>query len=134
MAAIWVGAGSIVASTLYAPACATLTAASSILLYISYDMPTAAGILAHGKKRNKMGPFDLGGRKYKAIGVITIVGVLALIYAGVQPPNQAALPVTLGTIVLLFIAEHAGVKKKFLAPPLTLAAKASFAKEPKTKK
>lgn len=131
VAAIWVGAGATVASTLYAPAYTTLTAASIILLYISYVMPTAAGILVHGKKWNKMGPFDLGGRKYKTIGVITIVGVIALVYAGVQPPNQAALPVTLGTIVLLFIAWHAGVKKRFPGPPLALAAQASEVKEPR---
>lgn len=118
VSAIWVGAGSTVASTWYTPAYTTLTAASIILLYLSYVMPTAAGILAHGKTWNKMGPFNLGGRQYKAIGCVTIVGVLALVYAGVQPPNQAALPVTIGTIVLLTVAWHAGIKKRFLGPPL----------------
>ena len=42
----------------------------------------------------KIGPFDLGGPLYKSIGVIAILGMLALIYAGVPPPNEKALPVT----------------------------------------
>ena len=36
-----------------------------------------------------MGPFDLGALAYKGIGVISILGLLALIYAGVQPPNPS---------------------------------------------
>ena len=131
VAAIWIGGGATVASTLYAPAYTTLTAASIILLYISYVMPTAVGIFTYGKSWTKMGPFDLGGPAYKAIGVITICGVFALIYAGVQPPNLPALPVTVGTVVLLAIAWHAGVKKSFRGPPVSLAAQVVEADKPK---
>ncbi len=121
VAAIWVGAALAVASTLYAPAYTTLTVACVIMLYISYVMPTAVGIFAYGKSWTKMGPFDLGGPLYKTIGVIAILGVLAVIYAGIQPPNEKALPVTAITTILLVAAWHLGVKKKFAGPPVIVA-------------
>jgi amino acid transporter len=118
VAGIWVGATAAVACTLYAPAYTTLTMACVIMLYISYVMPTVVGIFAYGKKWTRMGPFDLGGPLYKAIGVIAILGVLAIIYAGIQPPNEKALPVTAITAVLLIVAWHLGVKKTFRGPPI----------------
>lgn len=118
--AIWTGAFATVASTLYSRAYTTLTAGAIILLYISYVMPTGVGIFAYGKSWKKMGPFNLGALAYKGIGVISILGLLALIYAGVQPPNDAALPVTVVATALLFIGWHAGVKKQFAGPPVAL--------------
>ncbi len=118
VAGIWVGATAAVACTLYAPAYTTLTVACVIMLYISYVMPTIVGIFAYGKSWTKMGPFDLGGALYKGLGVIAVLGVVALIYAGIQPPNEKALPVTAITAVLLVAAWHLGVKKKFAGPPM----------------
>jgi amino acid transporter len=127
VAAIWLGSAFAVACTLYAPAYTTLTVACVIMLYISYVMPTIVGIFAYGKTWTKMGPFDLGGPLYKAIGVIAILGVLALIYAGIQPPNEKALPVTGITAVLLAVAWHLGVKKKFAGPPMIAEVKSAVA-------
>ena len=118
VAAIWVGSVAAVACTLYAPAYTTLTVACVILLYISYVMPTIVGIFAYGKTWTKMGPFDLGGPVYKTIGVIAIMGVLALIYAGIQPPNEKALPVTLVTALFLAVSWQLGIKKTFRGPPV----------------
>ncbi|MEP6668345.1 MAG: amino acid permease [Chthoniobacter sp.] len=118
VAAIWIGSAAAVACTLYAPAYTTLTVACVIMLYISYVMPTIVGIFAYGKSWTKMGPFDLGPALYKGIGVIAILGVVALIYAGIQPPNDKALPVTAITAVLLFVSWHLGVKRKFAGPPM----------------
>jgi amino acid transporter len=118
VAGIWVGAIASVACTLYAPAYSTLTVACVIMLYISYVMPTVVGIFAYGKTWTKMGPFDLGGALYRAIGVVAILGVLAVIYAGIQPPNQKALPVTAITAILLAVSWQLGVKKTFRGPPV----------------
>jgi amino acid transporter len=115
--AIWAAAALAVACTLYAPAYSTLTAACVIFLYISYVMPTAAGIFAYGKTWKTMGPFDLGGPIYRLAGVIAVLGVVILIYAGIQPPNDAALPVTAVTVVLLVVTWFAGVRKVFAGPP-----------------
>jgi len=117
VAAIWLTAFLAIASTVYAPAYTTLTTACVIFLYLSYVMPTAVGIFAYGKTWKKMGPFDLGATVYKITGVISVLGVAALVWAGIQPPNGAALPVTGGLAVLLFFVWHLGVKKVFLGPP-----------------
>jgi amino acid transporter len=116
--AIWAASTLAVASTLYAPAYTTLTAACVIFLYISYIMPTMVGIFAYGKSWTKMGPFDMGAARFKTLGVISIVGVVLVIYAGIQPPNQPALPVTAGAVVLLVIAWFAGIRKIFAGPPM----------------
>jgi amino acid transporter len=115
--AIWAGAALTVACTLYTPAYSTLTTACVIFLYISYVMPTAAGIFAYGKTWKTMGPFDLGGPLYRLIGVIAVLGVAILIIAGVQPPNDAALPVTAITIVLLVVTWYGGIRKVFAGTP-----------------
>jgi hypothetical protein len=119
--AVWLTAALTVASTIYAPAYTTLTAACVIFLYLSYVMPTLVGVFAYGKRWKKMGPFDLGGPLYKLTGGISILGVAALVWAGVQPPNGAALPVTAGLAVVLILAWHLGVKKTFRGPPVLLA-------------
>ena len=53
-------------------------------------------------------------------GVISIIGVAALIWAGIQPPNALALPVTAGLAVLLTLSWHLGIKKSFQGPPSVL--------------
>ena len=93
--AIWAVAGLVILSTLYAPAYSTLTTSSVIFLYVSYAMPSAAGFFAYGKTWTKMGPFDLGQGLFKLLAVLSVLGVLVLIWIGVQPPNEKALPVTL---------------------------------------
>jgi hypothetical protein len=81
-------------------------------------MPTLMGIFAYGKTWTKMGPFDMGPTLFKAIGAVSVLGVLLIIYAGIQPPNDKALPVTAVTIVVLLAAWHLGMKKLFAGPPL----------------
>ena len=119
-AAIWLVALLTIATTIYSPAYTTLTTACVIFLYISYVMPTVMGIFAYGKTWTKMGPFDLGAPVYKITGVISIIGVAALIWAGIQPPNALALPVTAGLAVILTLSWHLGIKKSFQGPPSVL--------------
>ncbi len=123
VAAIWTGALLAVACTLYAPAYTTLTVACVIMLYISYVMPTMVGIVAYGKSWQRMGPFDLGSTVYRALGAVAVLGVIVLIYAGIQPPNQKALPVVAITIGLLLAAWHLGIKKTFAGPPMLFSEK-----------
>lgn len=129
VAAIWVGATAAVSCTVYAPAYTTLTVACVIMLYISYVMPTLVGIFAYGKTWTKMGPFDMGAKVYKGIGIVAVLGVLAVIFAGIQPPNDKALPVTFGTALLLFVSWHLGVKNSFAGPPV-IAQEAPELEEP----
>jgi amino acid transporter len=123
--AIWTTAILSIACTLYAPAYSTLTTACVIFLYISYVMPAAVGFFAYGKTWTKMGPFNLGPTLYKSLAVVSVLGVVLLVWIGIQPPNEKALTVTLTTAVLLVACWHLGVKKVFKGPPVT-ALKSAF--------
>ena len=118
VAAVWTTALLAIASTLYAPAYATLTMACVIFLYISYVMPIAAGFFKIGTAWTRMGPFSLGTKLFKTLAVVSLLGVLALVWIGVQPPNEKALTVTLVTCGLLFVSWFAVVRKTFRGPPL----------------
>jgi amino acid transporter len=120
--AIWTTAALAIASTLYAPAYSTLTAACVIFLYISYVMPTLVGLLALGRTWTRMGPFSLGVRTYRALGVLSLAGVGLLIWIGVQPPNEKALSVMVGTAILLAAAWWLGVRRFFRGPSATAIA------------
>jgi len=124
VAAIWTTALLAIASTLYAPAYATLTMACVIFLYISYVMPTAAGFFRIGTTWSRMGPFRMPGSLFRFLALVSVMGVLALVWIGVQPPNEKALTVTVGTAVLLTAAWWLGVRKAFKGPPLTSTSKA----------
>ncbi|MBK9991019.1 MAG: amino acid permease [Verrucomicrobia bacterium] len=134
VAAIWTTAALALASTLYAPAYSTLTTACVIFLYISYVMPTAAGFFTFGKSWTKMGPFNIGATAFKALAVVSVLGVALLVWIGVQPPNDKALTVTLVTTGLLVATWWLGVRKSFRGPPVMSAtattSKSGFSTEP----
>jgi amino acid transporter len=117
VAAIWTTVALAFASTLYTPAYTTLTTACVIFLYLSYVMPAAAGFRAYGRSWKRMGPFDLGGRLYRAVAAASLAGVVLLVWIGVQPPNEKALTVTLSAMALLVAAWWFGVRRRFRGPP-----------------
>jgi amino acid transporter len=101
---------------LYSPAYSTLTTAGVIFLYISYVMPSAAGFFVYGKSWTTMGPFSLGRPLFRLLAIISVLGVLLLLWIGVQPPNQKALTVTAAALALLTIIWRSGVRKFFRGP------------------
>jgi amino acid transporter len=119
VAAIWLTAVLAIGSTLYAPAYSTLTTACVIFLYISYVMPTVAGFFTFGKQWTKMGPFNLGAGVFKSLAVVSVAGVMVLVWIGVQPPNDQALTATLVAVGVLTVAWWAGVRRVFKGPPVT---------------
>ncbi len=114
--AIWVSAALALVATLYADAFFVLAAGSAVLLYLSYAMPIAAGILAEGKTWTHKGPFDLKGLS-KPIGVLAVIGALVLAWTGFQPPNDKVLYVTVGLIVALVVLWFALERRRFQGPP-----------------
>jgi amino acid transporter len=115
---LWTVAALVILSMLYAPAYSTLTTAGVIFLYVSYVMPTAAGFFAYGKRWTKMGPFTLGKSVFKTLAVISVLGVILLLWIGVQPPNGKALIVTLATVGSLVAGWWLGVRTVFRGPPI----------------
>ncbi|MCX8253088.1 MAG: amino acid permease [Beijerinckiaceae bacterium] len=119
--AIWLGVVLAIASTLYSPAFAALAAGCALFLYLSYAMPIGAGLLAIGKSWTTFGPFTLGVW-YKPLAAITVVGVLILLYAGLQPPNDIIQNYAIGVGVLLVVLWFGLERRRFKGPPIGSAA------------
>ena len=94
----------------------TIAAVCTIFLYISYVLPTVAGLIAYGRTWTRMGPWQLGGW-YKPLAVIAAVGCLFLIVIGMQPPNEQAFWIVGGVVVLLAATWFAFERKRFQGPP-----------------
>lgn len=115
--AIWTAAAAAIVATLYGDAFLVLATGCAVLLYISYIMPVAAGIMAEGKTWAHKGPFDLKGLS-KVIAALATVGGLVLVWVGIQPPNDKVLYLIVGMgIVLLLLWWVAGVRTSFQGPP-----------------
>ncbi|WP_284317093.1 amino acid permease [Labrys miyagiensis] len=120
VAAIWLGAVLSVAATLYSPAFAALAAGCALFLYVSYAMPIAAGLLAEGKTWTEFGPFRLGIWS-KPLGIIAVLGVLVLMYAGIQPPFDILINYAIGLVVLLLVLWFGIEARRFKGPPIGAA-------------
>jgi amino acid transporter len=90
-----------------------------IFLFLSFTVPIALGLFAHGTaKWNKMGPWDLGAGLFKLTAVLSILGMALIFYLGVQPPNDMALTITVGFLVLTAIIWFVFENKRFKGPPI----------------
>lgn len=115
--ATWTSAFLVIAATLYGDVFLVLATGSAVFLYISYVMPTAAGILAEGKTWKHKGPFNLGGLS-KLIGVLAVLGGSLLAYVGMQAPNEKVLYLTIAMLVVMAIFWFVlGENKRFKGPP-----------------
>ncbi|MGH9362260.1 MAG: amino acid permease, partial [Thermoanaerobaculia bacterium] len=99
-AAVWLAAGLSELFTLYTPAYATITAAGTIFLYLSYALPIALGFFAYGRTWTRMGPWNLGGW-YRPLAALCVVWCGALLVIGFQPPNEKAFWTVCGAVALL---------------------------------
>ncbi len=115
-AAIWAVAISAILFTVYTPVYSTITAVCVIFLYISYVLPTILGFLAYGKTWKNMGPWTMGVW-YRPAAIVAAAGCLGLIVIGMQPPNEQALWVVAGTVLLLVVCWFGGVRNAFPGPP-----------------
>jgi len=101
---------------------ATIAAVCAVFLYISYVLPTAIGFFAHGRSWTAMGPWQIG-RWYRPLAALSVVGCLALIVIGMQPPNQQAVWIVGGAFAALTLAWFGFVRRRFQGPPATVLSK-----------
>lgn len=116
--AIWTVTASAWLFTLWTPFYSTITAVCTIFLYISYVLPTALGALAYGRTWTRMGPWDLG-RWYRPLAVVSVLGCLALIVIGMQPPNERSAWVVGGTLAAMAVVWFGGERLRFAGPPMS---------------
>jgi amino acid transporter len=124
VAAIWAVAVAAVLFTLSTPVYSTITVVCTIFLYISYVLPIAAGLLAHGGSWRRFGPWHVG-IWFRPLAVASLLGCSVLILVGMQPPNEASLPVVAGMGLLLCVAWFAVMRTRFPGPPVASLAEAT---------
>jgi amino acid transporter len=117
VAAIWTAAIISVLFTLYAPAYTTIVSVTVIFIFISYGLPVIAGLFAYGNTWTQMGPWDMGPL-YRVVGVLVILAIALVFYLGVQPPNDAALTITLAFFVLTAVVWFGFERRRFKGPPI----------------
>jgi amino acid transporter len=113
--AVWMSAVASAAFTILVPY-ATIAAICTILLYMSYVLPVAAGFFAIGRTWTRMGPWHLGVW-YRPLAALAALGCMFLIIVGMQPPNQQAEWIVGGVVVLLLIIWFGLERKRFKGPP-----------------
>lgn len=116
VAAIWTAAIVSIAFTLYTPAYATIVSVTVIFIFLSYGLPVIAGLFAYGRSWTKMGPWDMGAN-YRVVGVLTIAAIALVFYLGVQPPNDAALWITLVFLAATALIWFGFERRRFKGPP-----------------
>lgn len=90
-----------------------------IFLFLSFTVPIALGLVAIGSpKWPAMGPWNIGVGLYKLFAVLSIVAMAIMFFIGIQPPNDWALEITLGFIVLALIVWVVFENRRFKGPPI----------------
>ena len=109
VAAIWTGSilavlfvwGSSLVSIGETPVYTIVVACTVIFLFFSFTIPIALGLIAWGTpKWDRMGPWNLGEGTFKLFAVLSIIAMILIFILGIQPPNDWALYITVGFLVL----------------------------------
>lgn len=98
---------------------AAIAAVCAVLLYVSYVLPTALGVVSFGRRWTKLGPWHLG-KWYRPLAVIATLGTCGLLVIGVQPPNEIALKIIGGLLAVLAIRWFLWDRQRFVGPPEVL--------------
>jgi amino acid transporter len=126
VAAIWTAAilsflfvwGASLVTIAGASAYTVVVSCTVIFLFFSFAMPIALGLLAYGKTWTRMGPWDLGEPLFKLVAVLSILSAILIFFIGIQPPNDWALWITVGFLVLTGIIWLAYEQRRFKGPPI----------------
>jgi amino acid transporter len=133
VSAIWTGSalsvvfvwGASLVSIGGASAYAIVVSCTVIFLFLSFAVPIGLGLMAHGTpKWNKMGPWDLGPVRFKIVAVLALISMVVMFIIGVQPPNDWALYITVGFLVLTAVVWLAFENRRFKGPPIGAAIEA----------
>ncbi|MFP5078137.1 amino acid permease [Rhizobium sp. YIM 134829] len=127
VAAIWTGSilsvlfvwGSSLISIGETPVYTIVVSCTVIFLFFSFAIPITLGLFAYGtSKWPKMGPWNLGPGLFKLFAGLTVLAMILIFVLGVQPPNGAALYVTVGFLVLTGIIWFGFEQRRFRGPPI----------------
>jgi amino acid transporter len=110
VAAIWTGS---------TPVYTIVVSCTVIFLFFSFAIPITLGLFAWGtSKWDKMGPWNLGEGMFKLFAVLSIIAMVLIFVLGIQPPNDWALYITVGFLVVTGVVWYGFEKRRFKGPPI----------------
>jgi amino acid transporter len=113
---VWLTSAITIAGT---PAYSIVVSCTVIFLFLSFALPILLGFFAiGGSKWPKMGPWDMGVGTYKLVAILVVLSMALIFFLGIQPPNDWALEITLGFIVLALIVWVLVENRRFKGPPI----------------
>jgi amino acid transporter len=90
-----------------------------IFLFLSFALPIALGLVAIGTpKWPVMGPWNMGVGTYKVVAVLAMLAMALIFFLGIQPPNDWALPISVGFIVMALAIWVLVENRRFRGPPI----------------
>ena len=117
VAAIWVGAFLAVLFTAYTPLYTTIVSVTVIFLFLCFTVPITLGLIAYRRTWTQMGPWDIGGW-FPVFAVLSILSMILIFVIGVQPPNDAALWITVAFLALTAVVWFFFERRRFKGPPI----------------
>ncbi|MNF86268.1 putative amino acid permease YhdG [compost metagenome] len=127
VAAIWTGAtlavlfdwGSSVISVGATPVYTIVVSCTVIFLFFSFAIPIVLGLFTYGtSKWPTMGPWNMGRFWYSVFAILSILSMIIIFVIGIQPPNDWALYITIGFLVLTAIVWFGFEARRFQGPPV----------------
>ncbi len=101
------------------PAYSIVVSCTVIFLFLSFALPIALGFFTIGTpKWPAMGPWNMGIGAYRLVAILVIAAMALIFYIGIQPPNDWALEITVGFLVLTAIVWFGFETRRFQGPPL----------------
>ena len=101
------------------PAYSIVVSCTVIFLFLSFSLPIALGLMTiGGPKWPTMGPWNIGIGTYKVVASLSLVAMAVMFFIGIQPPNDWALEITLGFIVLALVIWVVFENRRFQGPPI----------------
>ncbi|MDO1582537.1 amino acid permease [Rhizobium oryzicola] len=113
---VWFTSAITIAGT---PAYSIVVSCTVIFIFLSFILPIVLGFTAIGtSKWPTMGPWNMGIGTYKLVTVLAVISMIIIFYIGIQPPNDWALEITVGFLVLTAIVWFAFENRRFMGPPI----------------
>ena len=101
------------------PAYSIVVSCTVIFLFLSFALPIALGFFAYGGPKWPVpGPWSMGGTLYRIVAILAMISMAVMFYAGIQPPNDWAGPITVGFIALSLLIWLLFENRRFKGPPI----------------
>ena len=93
--------------------------ATLIFLFLSFTVPIAIGFFVIGTpKWPKMGPWNMGIPLYRLFALLSVIGMVIIIFVAIQPPNDKVLYITVAFLLLAAVIWVVFENWRFKGPPM----------------